>query len=137
MDRTCNLCNKQLILTEGFHKNGKNTDGTQRYRYECKSCYNAKKRISYEEKRDVYKEILLEQFKVLSCSICGYDKCFAALDLHHRNPKDKDYTISKMKTYSDKLIKIEVQKCDLICANCHREIHSRDSEAAGVAGDVS
>jgi hypothetical protein len=58
------------------------------------------------------------------CSICGYNKCMQALEFHHLDPNQKDIGVStNLSTNFDKLKK-EVEKCILVCANCHREIHS-------------
>lgn len=56
------------------------------------------------------------------CNVCGYDKCVAAFDFHHVDPLEKDFTISAHMTSWER-IKKEVDKCVLVCANCHREIH--------------
>jgi hypothetical protein len=58
------------------------------------------------------------------CNKCGYDKCPAALDFHHLDPAEKDFTISQVSrtSWNDKL-KAELDKCVLLCANCHRETH--------------
>ena len=58
------------------------------------------------------------------CQLCGYDKCIKALELHHVNPKEKEYSISGnlLNNSWEKLSK-ELEKCILLCANCHREIH--------------
>ena len=54
------------------------------------------------------------------CNICGYNKNFAALELHHINGKDKEE-----KLLSRSLIYLEqiIGKLQLLCANCHREKH--------------
>lgn len=57
-----------------------------------------------------------------SCRICGYDKCFSAMDFHHLDPLGKDFTISEAMTSWER-IQPELDKCDLLCANCHREVH--------------
>ena len=63
------------------------------------------------------------------CAICGYDKCQTALEFHHLNGKEKDFTISN---HSDRIdwpiIKKELDKCIVLCANCHREIHGDEFE---------
>lgn len=66
----------------------------------------------------------LVKYKGGKCEICGYDKCIGALDFHHLDPSKKDFAISNSNIYKnlDKL-KEEVDKCILVCANCHREIH--------------
>lgn len=58
------------------------------------------------------------------CSICGYDRCQAALEFHHPDPKGKEADPSQsVYLWSWKRAKIEIDKCLLVCSNCHREIH--------------
>ena len=62
------------------------------------------------------------------CSNCGYSKNIAALDFHHKNPDEKEYQLDVRhfaNTNPDKL-KEELDKCILLCANCHREIHNQN-----------
>ena len=52
------------------------------------------------------------------------DKCLGALDFHHVDPVQKDFAISDSNIYKDiNKLKEEVDKCMLVCANCHRELH--------------
>ena len=68
----------------------------------------------------------LIDYKGGHCSICGYSKCANALELHHRDTRQKDFGLSSNGlTRSWKRVKAEADKCDLVCANCHREIHSK------------
>lgn len=64
------------------------------------------------------------------CQICGYNKCENALELHHIDPTEKDFTFGKIIANPAKWSTIvkELKKCILLCANCHREVH------AGVMG---
>ena len=55
------------------------------------------------------------------CAICGYDKTLAALEVHHRDPQEKDFVISATLNW-DRIVP-ELDKCVLLCANCHREVH--------------
>ena len=63
------------------------------------------------------------------CSICGYDKCMGALEFHHLDKKVKEnhpaYIVTR---WSFKRAKKELEKCILVCANCHREIHFKEKE---------
>lgn len=68
------------------------------------------------------KKKLLVEYKGGKCERCGYDKCIAALEFHHKNPKEKDFSISTNSLSFEKM-KLEVDKCELLCANCHREVH--------------
>ena len=57
------------------------------------------------------------------CALCGYDSCSQALELHHIDPKEKDFSFGKKKTLAWAKIFPELKKCILLCANCHREVH--------------
>ena len=56
------------------------------------------------------------------CQRCGYNKCLKALEFHHLDPYQKDFTISNDHFKLKEAIE-ESKKCILICANCHRELH--------------
>lgn len=60
------------------------------------------------------------------CSICGYNKCANALEFHHEE-NDKEFNVGSMvgSGYSLKMIKEEMDKCEVLCANCHRELHAK------------
>ena len=81
---------------------------------------------SYENLKTHRKKIKEEliTYKGGECQLCHYNKCNASLDFHHLDPNEKDFGISQNNTYRniDKM-KQEVDKCILVCANCHREIH--------------
>jgi 5-methylcytosine-specific restriction endonuclease McrA len=65
------------------------------------------------------------QYKGGCCQICGYDRCMEALEFHHLDPTKKDFGISnKGYTRSWEKVKAEADKCILLCANCHREVHA-------------
>lgn len=68
---------------------------------------------------------MLIEYKGGKCSRCGYDKCMRALEFHHLNPQEKDFHLSKNLSKSIKTLKNEVDKCVLLCSNCHAEEHQR------------
>ena len=58
------------------------------------------------------------------CNLCGYNKVIGALEFHHINPEEKSYGLASMGTCHQLETDLqEIQKCILVCANCHREIH--------------
>lgn len=59
------------------------------------------------------------------CCVCGYNRCLAALEFHHLDPSKKDFSISSAYASPKKWATIvqELEKCVLVCSNCHREIH--------------
>jgi hypothetical protein len=69
-------------------------------------------------------KILAINYKGGKCIRCGYDKCPRSLDFHHLDPGEKDFSISQNgDTISFDRIKAEIDKCILVCKNCHGEIH--------------
>jgi predicted HNH restriction endonuclease len=59
------------------------------------------------------------------CQLCGYARCMDALEFHHLDGALKDFGVSsKGYTRSWERVKMELQKCVLVCANCHRELHA-------------
>jgi hypothetical protein len=59
------------------------------------------------------------------CQVCGYNACIEALEFHHLDPTQKDFGISnKGYTRSWDKVREELDKCILLCANSHREVHA-------------
>jgi hypothetical protein len=90
----------------------------------CKKCHNKKTTERFRE----YKKQAVE-YKGGKCSVCGYDKCTGSLHFHHRNAEEKDPNWKQMKSWSFDRIIEELDKCDLVCANCHGELHWKDKGA--------
>jgi 5-methylcytosine-specific restriction endonuclease McrA len=76
-----------------------------------------------DRRREIKKELV--DYKGGSCVICGYDKSYRSLHFHHLNPDEKDFTLGRKwgKLGFNDTIKKELDKCILVCANCHGEIH--------------
>lgn len=73
-------------------------------------------------KRRLARKIKAIEYKGGSCIRCGYNKCLWALEFHHRKPKEKEFGLAMDNILNWNKIKNELDKCDLLCANCHREI---------------
>jgi predicted HNH restriction endonuclease len=68
-----------------------------------------------------------------ACCRCGYATCEAALVFHHKDPGSKDFSFSERGiTRSWQRIKDELDKCVLLCANCHAEVHARQHASVTV-----
>jgi hypothetical protein len=90
--------------------------------YKCKEC--RKEAVLDIRRRN---KIRLVEYKGGKCEICGYDKCIDALEFHHLDPNEKEFGIAG-DTRSLEKLKKEADKCVLICANCHRELHAKERE---------
>lgn len=93
---------------------------SDRRQYLIKAVHKRRKRI---------REKAIE-YKGGKCEKCGYDRCMEALEFHHYDPSKKDFSISNRGyTRSWETVKQELDKCNILCANCHRELHARKDAA--------
>ena len=64
-------------------------------------------------------------YKGKQCQCCGYNTCIEALDFHHIDESTKLFSLSDHNLKLDwPMIKEELDKCIVVCSNCHREIHA-------------
>ncbi len=102
-----------------IHVSGIRSSGTIRWR--CRKCSVD----AVTKRRKVIKEKAIE-YKGGKCSKCDYDKCKEALEFHHTNLSEKEFSLgTKGHSRSWERIKKELDKCVMLCANCHREEHNK------------
>lgn len=88
-------------------------------RWRCLQC-----QTEATQKRREKVKLMAIAYKGGKCQCCGYNKSVSALEFHHVDPEGKDFGISaKGYTRSWEKVKEELDKCVLVCSNCHREIH--------------
>lgn len=86
----------------------------------CKKCLYENQMIRWRDRK--FKAVNIMGGK---CSACGYNKCLDALEFHHIDPNNKEFMWNKLKSYTWKRVINELKKCIILCANCHREFHSK------------
>lgn len=113
--KLCRICNRELEDNQ-FPKNG------NALRNICKECQTKRVRIKQLEFAEWVNSLKTE------CSICGYRTSKKALEWHHLDG-GKEFNISKFVNSNypsaknkEKVLR-ELDKCVLVCANCHRELH--------------
>lgn len=116
---TRKLTENEYWICQSCNKTGKEHFYKSKPR-KCKTCWNA---FTYGQHKKKIEEYMISRGGV-KCQTCGYDKYKGALCFHHRDPKEKDPNWNKQWAV-DKLYK-ELDKCDILCANCHAEIHAAD-----------
>lgn len=88
--------------------------------------------MPYKNKQDLYKKQIERWIKIKKkaieykggcCQRCGYNQYYGSLQFHHINPLEKDVSWTKLRLRSWDKIVSELDKCDLLCANCHAEVH--------------
>lgn len=124
LEKICKICGSKFETI--------NLGGSRKYCFNCSPCYNRKN--NHERalaittiRRAIKKQLVL--YKGGKCEKCGYDKCMNALQFHHTDPSKKDFNISQYTCSNrldlDKVYK-EIDKCILLCANCHAEEHEKN-----------
>jgi len=150
----CTNCNKETSnpkfcsksCSNGFHNK---ENPKRRPEHSCTICgkpVNAQHRICSDECRKRRKVLSTERTAAASyshtkrfrknqknraveylggkCTLCGYNKCNQSLDFHHKNPTTKEFSISQNCNRSwSKMVK-ELDKCIILCRNCHGEVHA-------------
>ena len=119
IERKCPICGKVFILN--YLNKGKKRD----YCYDCLPKDEDRQYSKAECLRKALKKILVD-YKGGKCEKCGYDKRWEVLEFHHINKDEKIFTLSQIritKNIDMDTIYKEVDKCKLLCANCHREVH--------------
>jgi hypothetical protein len=110
--RECNMCRQFKLLSE-FRKSK-----TGRVCVNCNDC--DKIRISTYNRTLKQKAV---DYLGGKCSVCGYNRCMRSLVFHHKDPTQKEFSLARRKCLNWEDTKKELDKCALLCANCHGEIH--------------
>ena len=129
--KTCTGCKIEKENNE-FYPSKRTNDGLAS---RCKSCanidsaksrkknikhYNRVQSIRMDKNADKFREWKATQ----KCKFCGEQEA-VCLDLHHLDPTQKDASLSNVvRSWSWKKLMLEVDKCIVVCSNCHRKIHS-------------
>lgn len=73
------------------------------------------------------------------CELCGYDKNYAALTFHHTDPSVKERGLASgiMASNSLETMQREITKCQLLCYNCHAELHHPRLRKESYSPDIS
>lgn len=133
MTKKCCKCKEDKDVSE-FNKNKTKKDGLSTY---CRICNGIRSKQYYREKKEEHlvnvtrrKKItvkinkdIMTRYKEDGCKVCG-EKEICCLDFHHIDSSEKEYTIARMIYHSIKTITKEIEKCIVLCSNCHRKVHA-------------
>lgn len=105
----CETCGRRYI--HDWHKG----HGARK----CNSC-----RANGWRDRRALKQRMVDYKGGGACVLCGYSKCLRAMDFHHLDPSSKRFNIASSHNRSWESLRLELDKCILICSNCHFEIEA-------------
>jgi len=79
-----------------------------------------------QQQRGLERKLELVQGMGGKCSLCGYSENLAASHFHHKDPTKKEFALDLRAISNRKIdaVQVEVDKCILLCANCHAEYHN-------------
>ncbi len=128
--RKCSHCKEIYTLEENFRKR-KNKTGKDAYEYRCHPCLRKNRRETrrnnVERYRGYAKKLYIKNKKYIydillknPCVVCG-ESDPACLDFDHIDPSEKEFHISQSVYMSAKKVQKEIEKCQVLCANCHRK----------------
>jgi hypothetical protein len=146
--KQCPKCQRTLPASEfGVRTNGK-------LQHWCRACHRCYQREYYERRKDYYLQLQdervarnrrrIREAKDVPCSDCGRRYPHYVMDFDHRQGEKKCFNLSiaaGQTRLSWAKMQAEIAKCDVVCANCHRErTHQRNlakrkakADAAAVA----
>jgi len=117
--KKCVVCNKSLTGRQSKYCSNK-----------CKCVVTNKAYQTYarQKERGVRRRKMIVKYFGGKCSSCGYDKNYAALVFHHKDPSTKKFKLDSRHLANTKRERLEeeVLKCEMLCANCHMEVHHPD-----------
>ena len=102
----------------------------------CKDCRKIVRAEWYQKHKESHKQTVTKRMKklrkwfqdykkTLKCNRCP-ESFHACLDFHHEEPNEKEICLSIAVQYGWRKERIiqEIEKCEVVCANCHRKIHA-------------
>jgi hypothetical protein len=140
IERICRDCKQLKMCTwsSSFTQTGK-----PEYKTRCDDCHNKYlSDLSKAKRVRVTSQALDRKYLAKKrcvdylggrCVQCGYDRCIKAMTFHHRDPATKEFTVSQMLDRAWPVLKAELDKCDLLCFNCHMEEHCGQDQAVRTA----
>ena len=112
-ERKCSKC-QEIKSIKSFYKSKKKTHSW------CKPCNN---KDSWKRQKNIKAQCV--EYKGGKCENCGIEDDPCIYDFHHVDASEKSYTIARFSSRSLESLKSELDKCILLCSNCHRKQHSR------------
>ena len=118
--KTCIICQNELSQTQIKYCSN-NCKQKGHYHKHFKS--NPNTTYSQYKRADVRKKEFIKM-KGNGCNRCGYNKNYSALCFHHLRDKSFSLDSRNIGNRSMKSLLEELEKCELLCANCHAEEHN-------------
>lgn len=118
--KNCSRCSEILTTENAYYKNKAKT----KFQGYCKSCLYFRQKERWIKRKN---EAI--QYKGGKCQDCNILYPYPVMEFHHLDPNEKDFDWSDLRHHgSIKLIQQELDKCALLCSNCHRMRHHNEGQ---------
>ena len=117
-EKLCPRCKKIKLIDDFYKKSNRSNGGGY-----CKKCSNE---VTVERIKNI--KIKMIKYKGGCCEDCNLkleNSHYCVFDFHHINPENKDPNFKRIKFQKWEIIKKEIDKCELLCSNCHRIKHAK------------
>lgn len=140
MEKICSMCKISLPATSNYFA-GRCDRRVPQLQGICRNCQRDYRKVHYYKNKQKYVDKARSYSKAfiawfvdlkstLSCEICG-ERRHWVLDFHHTNPNNKEGDVAGLIRLSNKKrILDEIEKCRVLCSNCHRNLHYQEKLAA-------
>ncbi len=120
--RKCKHCGIEAIIKEDLKLFRTSTASKYGKCNLCKECYSNKQKV----RRNIhkYKAIIYLGGSCDHCDVEATKENIAIFDFHHLDKHKKDFEVSAKNTFDS--VKEELDKCQLLCSNCHRIVHFKE-----------
>ncbi len=114
----CRKCGREYVYDRD-NKRGHGIDLCNSCRVNARRCVMKQRAVDY---------------KGGECVVCGYSRCLRAIGFHHVDPEEKKFSMSSSTHMASwGTLRMELDKCVLVCANCHAEIEDGMIKSPGVS----
>ena len=114
-ERRCPRCEQMQPLASFYRRRDDKAFSTY-----CRACTTE---LVVERQQKLKR--LAVAYKGDCCTLCGYDRYIGSLEFHHLDPDAKEFDLARLHCTNFEKVKPELDKCVLLCSNCHREEHAR------------
>ena len=113
--KTCIMCRELFPRTKDFFY----VENSGKVGSYCRPCSAKERTIRIQKTKQKCVD-----YKGGCCQACGFSKHNSALEFHHLDPSQKDFGIGSKTSKPFESLKAELDKCALLCSNCHRMVHA-------------
>lgn len=122
----CSSCSQSkgaLLFSKGQSRCKECMSAWHKNHYATNAEYRLRRNEGKKARAEKSRKLIQRYKRFCGCKVCG-EREPVALDLHHTDPSSKEVEVSKTVNYSREILKKEVRKCVVLCANCHRKVHA-------------